>query len=100
MRPGTVLGILSLGALALVGLVAASAPVGAAEDGGDSSYEELIALFADWRAFERPAPREGGRHRSPGLFTGRNGRDPGPLISQLGSFRLYFRNRDPILVGF
>ncbi len=34
-------------------------PIGAKEDGVRGTYEDLLALFADWRAFERPVLREG-----------------------------------------
>ena len=47
-------GILSLSALALCGFFAAKAPAATASEAA-GSYEELTALFADWRAFERPA---------------------------------------------
>lgn len=39
----------------IAGGAASSTPQGAA----NASYEDLVALFADWRAFEQPAIREG-----------------------------------------
>ena len=57
MRLEVGLGILSLSALVLVGFWAAKAPAATAGSETNSTYEELSALFSDWRAFERPATK-------------------------------------------
>src|ERR1043165_8792462 len=44
-------------ALVMTSIVAGSPAASAASAHG--SYEDLTALFAEWRAFERPAPRDG-----------------------------------------
>ncbi|MGH8286170.1 MAG: hypothetical protein ACRETT_10440, partial [Steroidobacteraceae bacterium] len=41
-------------------IAAGIAGVGAAQEGAArGTYQDLVALFADWRAFERPPMREG-----------------------------------------
>ena len=55
MRIRDSLGPLTLSILPLFGLIAT--PASASEAG--SSYEELTALFEEWRAFERPPMRDG-----------------------------------------
>jgi hypothetical protein len=50
---------LTLRAAVLTMALAVAAAAGAQESGSRGSHEDLIRLFADWRAFERPAMREG-----------------------------------------
>ena len=59
MSPENRLRRLSLAASAFVAILAAAVPGTAQSSPPSGGYQELVALYEEWREFERPATRDG-----------------------------------------